>query len=218
MKQINNILQQIEEIERQVKEVYEKKGICTELWNLTEQIPILKRELSLLRQQETAVLLEDWQYMWDVGAPIPHVFSNGYELFLIYYLAQNDPKWDGTYVNVIDINSSASHSIALITFEHVVHHAFGAPNDEVINGHPLYEHGLEAHTAHEIIHSSQISKLEKINAVHSCYAPDYWKKLKHYAFTFHDEMFECIARGYKAEVFNTSFKEVVFMATERLFK
>nr|WP_199002137.1 hypothetical protein [Flavobacterium sp. ASV13] len=218
MNQINDILKKLEENKQQRRELFENKGICKELLDMLQQERILKRKLSLLKKQETAVLIENWEYPWNTGAPMPHILSSGDQLFLIYYLAVKDPKWDGSYVNIIDTNSPVTYPIALITFENEIYYTFGTPNDEVIQGHPLYDHGLEACEAHEVIHSSKIDALEKINSIHSCYDPNYWKTLKHYIFTFHDDMFECVSKGYKVEIFNESFKDVVLIATERLFK
>lgn len=206
MEEINSILQQLTENKQQQKELYEKKGLFEDQLNLWKQERLLKRKLSLLRNEETAVLIENWQYTWDVGAPVPHIVSDRLNLFLIYYLAvQRGQK-------------EASEAVALVSFEHVISHKFGGPNDEAIEGHPLYEHGMEAYKAHEVVHSSWIAELAKINSIHTGYNSEYWKTLKHYIFTFHDDMFECIAKGYTVEIFNTTFKEVVFTATERLFK
>lgn len=204
-KEINAVLQQLAENKQKQKELYEMKGSFEEQLNLWKQERLLKRKLSLLRNEETAVLIENWQYAWDIGAPMPHIVGDGLNLFLIYYLAVPKRQKD------------ESDSVALVSFEHVISYKFGSPNDEVLEGHPLYEHGMEACKAHEVVHSSWIAELEKINSMHTGYDPEYWKTLKHYIFTFHDDMFECIAKGYTVEVFNTRFKEVVFTATERLF-
>ncbi|AWK03521.1 hypothetical protein HYN56_04500 [Flavobacterium crocinum] len=205
MEEINSVLQQLAENEQKQKELYEKKALFEEQLDLWKQQRLLKRKLSLLRNEETAVLIENWQYAWDIGAPMPHIVSDGLNLFLIYYLALRKQQ------------KEVSNPVALVSFEHAISHKFGSPNDEVIEGHPLYEHGMEAYKAHQVVHSSWIAELEKINSIHTGYYPEYWKTLKHYIFTFHDNMFECIAKGYTIEVFNTRFKEVVFTATERLF-
>lgn len=217
MSQIEKIEQQLLEIEKNLDKLSKGKGITQEYYNLREERKILKRNLSLEKGEETAVLI-DWEYAWDSGAPMPHVISNGYQVFLVYYLDKPDPNWDGTYVKVVNTSSDIEDLIALVEFTHVVNYKFGGPNDEVIHGHPLYEHGLEAYTAHEIINSKWLVEQKQINSVHSCYNPERWKTLRHFAFTFHDEMFECIAQDYKIEIFKGRFKEVVFNATERLFR
>ena len=167
--------------------------------------------------EETAVPIE-WKYPWDAGAPMPHVVSNGHRVFLVYYMPLNDPDWDGTYATARDPNSDKEDVVALVEFLGVVNYKFGGPNDEVIHGHPLYRHGLKAYTAHEIINSKWIAEQEQINAVHSYYNPERWKKLKHFVLTFHDEMFECIAQDYKIEAIKGQFREIVFDATKRLFE
>ena len=176
----------------------------------------LEAEEQPITGEETVILL-DWEHEWDKGAPMPHIVSNGIRLFLVYYLAKNDPGWDGTYVHVVNPASGDKTGVALVEFRHVVSYRFGTPNDEVIHGHPLYGKGLEAYKAHEVIRSSWIAENEKINSVHFCYNPGYWRSLKHYILTFHDDTFECIAQGYDTEIFHGAFKDVVSEAMERLF-
>ena len=44
------------------------------VWRLLGEEPELERALSLIRGQETAVIL-DWQPTWETGAPLPQVGS-----------------------------------------------------------------------------------------------------------------------------------------------
>ena len=210
------IEQRLLEIEKKVKGLLKTKGMCQELSDLWNEERILKRNLSLEKGEETAVPIE-WKYLWDTGADCPHVLADGYRVFLVYYLPLVGTNWDGTYVNVRNTGSNKEDLIALVEFIGVVNFTFGGPNEEVLHGHPLYEHGLERFSAHEIINSKWIAEQEKINAVHSCHNPERWKVLKHYALTFHDEMFECIAEEYNVDVVKGRFKDVVFEATKRLF-
>ena len=204
------------EIEKKIVELSKTRTMGQEYFDLLSKRRILQRNFSLEKGEETAVLIE-WKYPWDTGAPIPHVISNGHRVFLVYYVIDIDPNLDETYMNVHDPSSDKEKLIALVEFNSVVNHKFGCPNDEVLHGHPLYEHGLEAYTAHEIINSKWIAEQEQINAVHSYYDPRRWKALKHFMLTFHDEVFECIAEGYKAEVIKGRFKDVLLETTKRLF-
>ncbi|NDV58112.1 hypothetical protein [Bacteroides sp. 519] len=216
MNQIEKIEQQLLEIEKNLEKLSTGRSITQACYNLWKERKILKRNLSLEKGEETAVPI-NWEYTWDSGAPMPHIVSNGYRVFLVYYLGKPDPNWDGTYVKVVNTSSDIEDLIVLVEFTHVVNYKFGGPNDEVIHGHPLYEHGLEAYTAHEIINSKWLVEQEQINSVHSCYSSERWKNLRHLIFTFHDEVFECITQGYKVEMFKGRFREVVFEATTRLF-
>ncbi len=213
--QIGNIRRRLCEIKERLEELSKTDGSIKECYDLWGEEHRLKRNLSLLNGEETAVLI-NWKYPWDCGTPIPYVVSNGYTVFLIYYLAKQDQDWSGSYTNLASSGSDRTDWIALVEFNRAIDYKFGGPNDEVLHGHPLFDHGLEAYEAHEIVNSSWIAIEEKINSVHQRYEPEFWKLLKHYAFTFHDEMFECIARNYKIEVFNGAFKDVVREATERL--
>jgi hypothetical protein len=45
-----------------------------------------------------------------------------------------------------------------------------------------------------------------------------WRTLKHYLLLFHDEHFECLAKGYTIEVFQDSLEHVAEIARTRLFE
>jgi hypothetical protein len=171
----------------------------------------------LAKNQETAVVL-DYPYPWDTGAPLPHVISDGQRTILIYYINEHNPKWDPASMKIIDLQTGHGDITALAEFTNCYNYKFGGINDEVINGHPLHEHGLEAYEAHVIINSEWLKNQEKINSVHTNYSHNLWETRKHFIFTFHDEMFECIADGYKVEIFKGRIRSVFSEATKRLFE
>jgi hypothetical protein len=74
-------------------------------------------------------------------------------------------------------------------------HYFGSPNDEALQGHPLAERGLRPYGIFEIRKSSWIRDLERMNRVHQAHDAGRFEALRHFAFTFHDRLFECVARG-----------------------
>jgi hypothetical protein len=170
----------------------------------------------MIKNKETVEVL-DWKYQWSSGAPLPYVVSSGQKTFLIYFLQENDPNWNGTYVNVIDSASSDKFPLAVIEFLRCYCYKFGGANDEVFSGLPLYNDGLESYGAHIIHNSKWIEAEKKINKVHSYYEEEQWKDKRHYMLLFHDEMYECIAEGYKVETFQDSFENVVMLTTKRLF-
>lgn len=94
----------------------------------------------------------------------------------------------------------------------------GTPNDEVLHGHPLYGKGLDGYKAMEVENSAWLTALEKINAVHGAYSPEFWRGLKHYLFPFHDSMFECVARGFKVEVFEMPLSGLLADICKRLVR
>jgi hypothetical protein len=162
-----------------------------------------------MRTDEHAKVIA-WSPPWDIGAPLPQVFSNGRKTFLIYLIDEPDPNWDGTYVTMIDNTSERTYPLALVEFSgHTFR--FGIANDEVFSGLPLWEKGLEGYAAHIVENSSWISELKNINMVHPYYNEERWKDKKHFVLLFHDEIFEIIATGYKIKTFRSTFGQ---LATE----
>ena len=144
----------------------------------------------------------------------PHVIASGYKTYLLYIVDVPDPKWDGTYVNVVQTTDTLS--LAIVEFLRCESFRFGCPNDEVLTGHPLWGKGLEYYEAHVVANSCWLAEQERINSVHSLYNPSKWKTLKHYLLLFHDETFECLAQDFKVEVMTESMGQAVKMVTERL--
>ena len=110
-------------------------------------------------------------------------------------ISEPDPAWDGSYATMVDPASDASEPLAIVEFERCYSHRFGGPNDEVLEGHPLYGRGLDAYRAHEVINSRWLAAEQAINSVHHWYRPEAWTTRKHYLLAFHDECFECLAEG-----------------------
>lgn len=173
-----------------------------------------ERALSLAEGKETALPCE-WEVPWNTGAPLPHLISSGMRTYLMYIANEHDPNWDGSYSTLM--RTSDPHRIALVEFTGCYAFQFGGPNDEVANGHPLWGRGLEYYSAHVIANSRWLAAMEQINKVHPSYQPAQWSVLKHYLLFFHDESFECLARGYTIEVLQDSLEHVVEIARARLF-
>ncbi len=193
-----------------------KGGETQELNAAIEEQLRLERELALARGDEAALAI-DWRPKWDVGAPLPHVLASAGRTFLIYMVSEPDPAWDGTHVNVIDPASDAEEPLAIVEFTSCYAHRFGGPNDEVVEGHPLYGKGLEAHRAHEVANSKWLAAEQAINSVHAGYRPQKWKERSHYLLFFHDDCFECLAQGFTIDVARCSFREAVDLVVARMF-
>jgi hypothetical protein len=138
-----------------------------------------------------------------VGAPIPVVLSDEAQLLLAYYLEERDPSWDGTTVRAVG-PMSEGELIAIVEFQGYSAFMFGPPNDEAFEGHPLASRGLHAYAAFEVLHSSWVRRLERMNSVHPMHRPEGFANLKHYVFAFHDSTFECVARGFSSVVLRGS--------------
>lgn len=174
-----------------------------------------ERELAEAKGEEYAVP-SDFPVLWDAGAPLPLLIADGHNTFLIFYVRRHDPNWDGTYVTVQDPANSNADPMALVEFNGCRSVKFGAPNDEVHEGHPLAGKGLDSSTAQIARNSKWLAELENINKVHSQYNPNRWRNLKHFVFWFHDNTFECIADDYKVEVYNEALASILSRVHQRM--
>ncbi len=69
---------------------------------------------------------------------------------------------------------------------------------------PYYKLGLRSCSFYELKNSDLIKELEKIDQIHPYYNADKWKKFKHFILTFHDNMFECVAKEFEIREENDS--------------
>lgn len=163
----------------------------------------LERKSAAERMAEYAETI-DFPVLWDAGAPMPHLLTNGYRTILLFYVqgdySENDP----------------TESVALVEFHRCISSKLGDPNEEVFHGHPLYGNGFEPYSAQIVRNSKWIKELEAINKVHERYDPELWRSLNHYIFWFHDDTFECVAKSYEVEVFQKSMAEVFGEAVKRI--
>lgn len=111
----------------------------------------------------------------EAGAPAPVVLANEQSLVLSY--------------------RTATAPFAFVRFSMPYLHIFGPPNDEALDGHPLWGRGLVCYGAHSVQNSSLVRRLERMNSVHWLHQPKSFEVLNHYIITFHDSTFECVARS-----------------------
>jgi hypothetical protein len=121
----------------------------------------------------------------DPGAPSPHLWAND-ETLLAYWTSV---RFGGLHPPV-----------ALVQFRVTFAVYVGSPNDEALNGHPLFEAGLTSYEFVEVKNSPWVSALERRNRVHPDHKPERYANLRHFILPFHDETFECIAHGVSSEV------------------
>jgi hypothetical protein len=175
-----------------------KGGELEEFAEAHEAVLAAERALAAAQNEPYAVPIA-FPVQWDTGAPLPYLLQNDYRTFLVFFLRDVDPAWDGTYVGVRRAGSPDPSNLAVVEFKHCVCTKMGTPNDEVFHGHPLNGKGLQAYRALQVKNSSWIKELEAINSVHRGYRPDSWSSLKHYIFGFHDSTFECVASSFAVE-------------------
>jgi len=149
----------------------------------------------------------DLGFQSSIGAPVPVVLAGEHQVFLLFYLENREPFWDGTTVHVRD--SKKDTGLGIISFNHCISHKLGMPNDEAIEGHPYEKYGLKPYSNFEVENSDWIAQLEKINSVHPYHKKERFERYKHYIFFFHDTNFECIAESFKAEKADISMKEAI---------
>ena len=114
---------------------------------------------------------------WDAGAPMP-VLIVGLRTFVAFYIP----------------GSRDDHGIGVVEFKGVESVMMGSPNDEVLQGHPLWGSGLEFYRPQQVRNSPWIADLIRVNRVHSQFREDHWSAIRHFLLPFHDETIECAAR------------------------
>ncbi len=135
----------------------------------------------------------------DAGAPLPIVLADEHKVLVGYLTSARDSSWHGREPMSIG-QRTPYRTVAIITFDAYAHF-LGPPNDEAFSGHPLHDRGLGYYGSYEVIDSSWIRKLERMNAVHQCHdSARFLKGKRHFIFTFHDSTFECVARDFRVEV------------------
>lgn len=135
----------------------------------------------------------------DFGAPSPTILSNDNELFIIFYADKESESPIPQERNIV-----YDSGIIILKFKGSLKYTFGLPGDETIHGHPYSKLGMKSYSFYELRNSDLIKSLQEIEKVHPYYNPDKWKIYKHYILTFHDNMFECIARDFEIREDNKS--------------
>lgn len=143
-----------------------------------------------------------------VGSPSPAALSGERLLHLAYYLEERQNGRHGPGVPPVDEHSQGE-LCALVRFSRAIAHMSGPPNDEAFKGHPLAQRGLKPYAVSEVANSSSLRTLERMNAVHPLHRPERFAKYKHFVFTFHDSVFECIAENFQLSVHKGSVSSVL---------
>jgi hypothetical protein len=151
----------------------------------------------------------------NVGAPLATLVSHEFHLLLGYIISEPDPNWNGAHANVVS-PGSPDQSIAIVTLIRPYAHCFGPPNDEALEGHPLAPRGLRHYSVSEVINSSWIRSLERMNSVHPSHRSRHFQQLRHYIFAFHDSTFECVAEGLTVKMHRGSMGSAVRAMVEML--
>ncbi len=130
----------------------------------------------------------------DAGAPLPLVAANESTLLIAYYIQGPPTQWDPAELE----DPRFDDQTATVIFS-ALNFMFGYPNDEVLSGHPLYARGLKWYGGYEVLESSWVRRLERMNRVHDLHNPDSFLSYHHFILTFHDTMLECVASDFIVE-------------------
>jgi hypothetical protein len=185
-----------------------KGGEFEEFAAAQEALLAAERSLAAAKGEPHAVPIA-FPVSWDIGAPLPYLLQNDNRTFLVFLRRDDDPAWDGSYVNVRRADDPCSSNLTIVEFKRCVCTKMGTPNDEVFSGHPLNGKGLRPYCPLRVENSPWIKELEAINAVHRGYRPDKWRDLNHYIFGFHDSTFECVAESFIVEQRAATIPEVL---------
>ncbi len=140
----------------------------------------------------------------DSGAPLPFVIGGELELFLAYLTSEPGERFSS---EVKMMSADSSGNVALVEFTRPIAHMFGPPNDETFLSHPLATRGLSLYGVFEVIDSSWIRQLARMNKAGQGWSP--YDEMRHFIFSFHDSTFECIAKSLAANRKKGSLREVM---------
>lgn len=144
----------------------------------------------------------------DSGAPCPLVLLAEGAATVVYFCPNTPAEWDGSSATMRG-PEMAGDPAAIVRFERTRATSFGAPNDEAFAGHPLASRGLRPYGAFEVLDSSWIRGLEKMNRVHPRHSAAMFAAYRHFVLTFHDTTFECVAVRYACEHATAPLTELV---------
>lgn len=207
------------EARERVRELGSRLGTDTmPAWRSARQDELqAERDLAATRGEQYAKVL-DIGPRWDVGAPLPHLVSNGSRAFVACYAHQPDPDWDGTYVTVVSPRDPHESLFVVIELTGCHDIRFGGPNDEALSGHPLFGRGLQGYQAHEVMNSQWIERVIVVNSVHPQHSAALFGGLRHFVLLFHDEMLEALATGIEARLVKGTMRTILVDLTTGLIK
>lgn len=150
----------------------------------------------------------------DSGASLPFIMSDEHRVLLAYMVSELDEAVS-SIVKMMTTDSPGY--VALVEFTRPRAHMFGPPNDETFLGHPLAERGLKPYGVFEVLDSSWIRQLERMNSkCDTSHSQSRNRDQRHYIFSFHDSTFECIARSFSVNLREGTLRDVMFEMLQRV--
>ena len=126
---------------------------------------------------------------------------------------------DSTTVLVCEASRANSDGIyedigyAIVEFPLCDWSTFGYPNDEAIEGHPMYGKGLDSYDAFEVFNSPWKRRMTEQNRV--AFPDTKESATRHLIFSFHESTFECLAEQIEVTTMKADYSEV-FMAASAI--
>lgn len=137
----------------------------------------------------------------ETGAPMPFVLASEREVNIVFYGSREVSE------------HPSEECVAIASFDGHQIIRFGGPNDEAIEGHPLYKNGLESYGIFEVVNSSAVVQLEAENRVH--FPKSDYSDVRHFIITFHVSMYEG-AGDLTITVSDKSYKDTIRMVVEKM--
>lgn len=141
---------------------------------------------------ETLIKL-DLAATWRNGAPEPYVLAGEHRLRVLF-----DAE-----------TRSASGVIAVLRVDGQVAVTFGVPHEDCANGHRLAPLGFAMESAFEVINSTWIDDLRRMQAGGSQPNATWLEDQRHYIFSFRDRVLEFVAPTFNFELSDEPF-DIVF--------
>jgi hypothetical protein len=177
--------------------------------SLMTEVLTVERRLAAARNEPYAIPWE-WPVDWAFSVFQPIVVSSGRRTLLMYAAQEKESSSKA--------KKGQTQYTAILTFRGCANCKFGDPNDEVIEGHPLYGRGIDVGEAYIVMNSPWLEELKKINSVHPQFDDESWAGKRHYLLFFKDNTFECIAEDVTSQVKERPLPEVVSAEVDMLLR
>ena len=161
---------------------------------IREEMLQIERERALARDEQAAI-------PWEWPAPdnlsinqFPLILANERKTFLLYktYTSTN---FQATYKQKEHCAYNTEELVAMLNFVSCAAIKFGAPNDEIIEGHALYGRGIDVGGAYIVANSKWKTEVRYMQGLHQQFDESHWAKYKHYLLFFKERTFEAIAHN-----------------------
>lgn len=145
---------------------------------------------------------------WSVGSPCPVFMASGTQAVLGFFVEENAIIDEGAAGFVGPAPDDPGFAIVL--FRHCFYSQFGDPDENSQNAHYLAGNGLEWYRAQTVHNSPLLAETIRREREHRDVRPGSgWCSRHHFAFWFHDDALECIAAGYKVQVFGGTYDDLL---------